>query len=288
MIHGFADEWSELERTDCTICRITAYRVSDCDSHLYRCSVPRTDYALTFCRTGQYHYESDDHPDSFDCYPGDISVLPMGSRYHHASGDIPSSMTVIYFSIFNEAGQPYRMRDVSIRKISPADSNRFAQLFDHVQDAFFSAIPSGLQLKSALYALLSAIGQECSSQQIGERESVMLEPALRILSSSTTGTITVSGLAAACHLSEYAFRELFKKYTGVPPKTYLMERRLEQVEALLAVKDISATDAARSCGFDDPSYFFHFYKRLRGHPPGCVSRGSQSPGISSCSGNTDD
>lgn len=265
---SISEEWQTLEKTDCTVCRISAYRVHNETTQRFFSSEPRTNYALTFCRQGEWHYESESSAVSFDCYPGELSFLPRGSVYHHHNAVLPSGMSVVYFDLRHPDGTPYRMQNTEIQKLVPAKPGTFAPLFDEIQNAFFSAIPSVFRLKQAVFALLCAVGAEFSRRHITEREYAMLIPALQVLSEPMTDAVTVTHLADACHMSEYAFRELFKKYAGVPPKAYLMERRLQQVEALLAVRDISATDAARACGFEDPSYFFHFYKRLRGHSPG--------------------
>jgi AraC-like DNA-binding protein len=267
--------WQTIERSDCNLTGISAHKVRVMKTSHFRTyqrnAFPfregvRLNCALTYVREGCYHYESEGI--SFECHPGEMTFLPAGSSYHHVNSRIPSAMSVIYFTLTNADGSPYELPDTSIRKITCADPKAFERLFTKVQDRFFSMISSNFLVKGELYRILSALAREEQAMHLTEGEIARLSPALDILSKPETEPLTVSHLAEACQLSEYAFRELFKKYAGIPPKVYLMERRVERVEALLQVRDITVTEAALYCGFEDPTYFFKLYRRMRGHPPG--------------------
>lgn len=267
--------WQIVERSDCNLTGISAHKVRDMKTSHFRTfgrnAFPfrdgvRSNCALTYVREGCYNYESDNI--TFECRPGEMTFLPSGSRYHHVNTKIPSAMSVIYFTLTNADGTPYDLPDKSICKITCSDSKSFERLFTKVQDRFFSIISSTFLVKAELYRLLAALAREEHAIHLTEGETARLTPALDILTKPETEPLTVSRLAEVCHLSEYAFRELFKKYAGITPKVYLMERRVERVEALLQSRDITVTKAALSCGFEDPTYFFKLYRRLRGHPPG--------------------
>ncbi|MBQ8510541.1 MAG: helix-turn-helix domain-containing protein [Clostridia bacterium] len=260
--------WQELDSSDYCLTNIAAYRVHNPTSNIF-CTPPegRRGCALTFVTEGGYHYRSNDGRE-FDCTRGDVSFLPAGARYRHETITAPSRMLVIYFTICYPEGSPIGWEHPDIQHIVCSDPHRTGRLFHAVCDSFFSLLCPRSEVKGALHRLIGELARGGDRVRLTEAELARLDPALTYLSSEPSSGVTVAELAARCYLSEYAFRELFKKYAGQPPKTYLIERRVERVEQMFQSTDISVTDAALACGFEDPSYFFKVYKRLRGHSPG--------------------
>ncbi|MFP4382368.1 MAG: helix-turn-helix domain-containing protein, partial [Candidatus Sumerlaeia bacterium] len=82
--------------------------------------------------------------------------------------------------------------------------------------------------------------------------------------------ISVDDMARAAHLSKYHFIRKFREQTGLTPKRFLNEIRLEAAEHLLLQSDMTNETIAQQVGFPDASYFSHVYRRHRGHPPGAL------------------
>lgn len=55
---------------------------------------------------------------------------------------------------------------------------------------------------------------------------------------------------------------------GRPPGEILRARVLREARRLLLQTELSVTEVARRCGFDDPSYFGKYFRRYVGRPPG--------------------
>ena len=115
---------------------------------------------------------------------------------------------------------------------------RFERLFSDVIGRYFSVTRSQSEVKAALWRLAGALAREEALYKLGEDELARIYPAVEYLASGNFGGdayrgLTVAKLAGMCALSEYSFRELFKKYAGTTPKAYIDERRGAQVEALL-------------------------------------------------------
>ena len=177
-------------------------------------------------------------------------------------------MLVIYFSLKTPDGSSFRPDIDSICRITCRDTVRFERLFGEVIDRYFSLIRSRSEVKAALHSLIGELAREEEATRLTEVELMRLSPAIeRLADGGKSLFLTVAELARICCMSEYSFRELFKKYSGITPKAYIDERRIDQVEELLKNSDMTVTDAALACGFNDPSYFFKLYKRLRGHTP---------------------
>ena len=64
----------------------------------------------------------------------------------------------------------------------------------------------------------------------------------------------------------YLYR-IFRLQTGQSPKEYLTNFRLHKAAGMLAQTDLSVTEIALSCGFNDVSLFDRHFRRRYGAPP---------------------
>ncbi|MEM9158290.1 MAG: AraC family transcriptional regulator [Verrucomicrobiota bacterium] len=71
-------------------------------------------------------------------------------------------------------------------------------------------------------------------------------------------------LAECTHLSPTNFIHTFKQATGVPPLKYLIQLRIRQSMELLAGTDMTVTEIAFECGFNDSNYFARQFKSING------------------------
>ena len=279
--------FSKLEELDICPREISAYRVVNKIPVKFtkQQSEGRSDYALTFVVSGSFDYYfgdniissnccfgdnavNSDAEASFKCAEGELTFLPIGATYQHVN-TVPATMYVFYFSLSPEIPSEFRYSVPMHIKVS--DPKRFKHLFEDGVSKFFSPRQSAFAVKSSLCTIFSALADEEKPSKLSEHELVMLSPALEMLESpgvNGEAVPTVADLARVCCMSEYAFRELFKRFAGITPKKFIDIRRIEQVESLLISEDITVTDAALSCGFADPSYFFKLYKRIRGRTLG--------------------
>ena len=79
--------------------------------------------------------------------------------------------------------------------------------------------------------------------------------------------VTIVEWAGACGLNADYFSRLFKAHTGMSPKAWLIEARLQRATRLLAAPDATVEKTAGLCGFDCPFHFSRTFKRRFGVPP---------------------
>lgn len=79
--------------------------------------------------------------------------------------------------------------------------------------------------------------------------------------------IDLDELAHDCGYSVNHFRKLFVKMYGVPPKKYLLEKRLSLAKKLLTQTDQPIEQISTNCGFGYYSEFALFFKKQTGYPP---------------------
>jgi len=76
------------------------------------------------------------------------------------------------------------------------------------------------------------------------------------------GNIDLADLAAVANLSRCHFARAFKQSVGATPHHYLVQRRLERAQELLAETEMPLAEIALATGFSDQS---HFSRRFREH-----------------------
>jgi AraC-like DNA-binding protein len=91
--------------------------------------------------------------------------------------------------------------------------------------------------------------------------------ALRALSEEPERDFRVGELAAASRLSTSRFKAKFKAQVGIPPREYLLRRKVEQAQRMLADGHRSVTDVAFSLGFSSSQYFATVFKRFTHRRP---------------------
>jgi AraC-like DNA-binding protein len=79
--------------------------------------------------------------------------------------------------------------------------------------------------------------------------------------------LSLDEFARLCHRSLSTFKREFRKHYATTPKKWLLERRLNCAAGLLQTPEVSVTEAAFECGFEDASHFCRVFKEKFGHPP---------------------
>ncbi len=79
--------------------------------------------------------------------------------------------------------------------------------------------------------------------------------------------ITVAQMAEMTSYSYDHFRHKFKTITGISPKEYILDKRINYAQSLLATKIHNCTEVAMICGFSNSSHFTFQFKKKFGITP---------------------
>ncbi|WLH01258.1 transcriptional regulator FtrA [Pseudomonas beijingensis] len=79
--------------------------------------------------------------------------------------------------------------------------------------------------------------------------------------------LSVGDMAARVAMSERTFLRRFVETTGLPPKTWLQQERLNRARALLESTDQSTADIAQACGYRSVESFRAAFRNAIGLPP---------------------
>jgi AraC-like DNA-binding protein len=85
-------------------------------------------------------------------------------------------------------------------------------------------------------------------------------------------SIELAALAAIAGLSVYHFARAFKQSAGVTPHHYLIRRRVERAQEMLARTQLPLPEIALITGFSDQSHLARHFRQLLGTSPGQFRR----------------
>ena len=80
-------------------------------------------------------------------------------------------------------------------------------------------------------------------------------------------SIGLAELAAVAGLSVFHFAREFKHSAGITPHYYLVQRRIERAQDMLARTGLSATEIALAAGFSDQSHLTRHFRHILGTTP---------------------
>ena len=110
------------------------------------------------------------------------------------------------------------------------------------------------------FSLLWEKGPRSEAHDIAERVK-------KILDYNFNRNITMCEIANTLHLDgSYITRKFVEKY-AVPPKEYLIQKRMELAKRLLLEAHATVTEVAISVGYEDPLYFSRIFKKRVGISP---------------------
>lgn len=75
-------------------------------------------------------------------------------------------------------------------------------------------------------------------------------------------------IAEALHINLYYLSHTFKDLTGSSPMQYIIHRRIDEAQTLLLTTNMTITDIAMQCGYNNSNYFQSVFSNIVGMPPG--------------------
>ncbi len=81
-------------------------------------------------------------------------------------------------------------------------------------------------------------------------------------------SMDLAELAGVAGLSVYHFARAFKQSTGVTPHHYLVHRRIERAQEMLARSELPLSEIALAAGFSDQSHLARHFRQMLGMTPG--------------------
>jgi AraC-like DNA-binding protein len=122
-----------------------------------------------------------------------------------------------------------------------------------------------------LFALLRKSVKGCCGRMISaaEQTSLILQSKLvqYVNNNLTNVEMCLSSAAEEFNTSIYVVSRLFKEATGAGFKEYVINKRLELSREMLLTSDESVTNIAKTCGFENLTYFSTAFRKCYGQAP---------------------
>ena len=80
-------------------------------------------------------------------------------------------------------------------------------------------------------------------------------------------SINIESYAKQNHVSTNWFIRNFKLYTGITPKQFILQKRINNAETLLQNKQYNINEIAQIVGYDNPLYFSRIFQKTKGISP---------------------
>jgi AraC family transcriptional regulator len=117
--------------------------------------------------------------------------------------------------------------------------------------------------------LLASANRVTTSERskAGELARWRLKRAIDYVEARLDKPVSLADVAASAGLTRMHFAAQFRAATGLRPHEYLLRRRIERAQEMLAGTGMSLVDVALSVGFQTQSHFTTVFKRYAGQPP---------------------
>ena len=173
--------------------------------------------------------------------------------------DLRNEMLVLGKKFVNRIENNAVLRDIIVRVFSEMSE----------QKPYYKTVVVGLI--SEFFALLfrDYVNKSKSRDSKGAiyKNADLIAPALSKIFREYNKELTIEELSKECNISKYHFCRVFKNEMKVSPIAYINNYRISLAEILLNKGDMTVEEVSTLCGFNDVSYFYRCYKKIKGQSP---------------------
>lgn len=222
----------------------------------------RKDYQIIYVHRGAGHFY----------YAGVEQVLPAGSIVLYEPGECQKYSFYVrdeaefYWLHFSGTGveELFLEAGISKKQFFVGSSTRIFQLFEMIIQELMFKKRGYFQLSNLkgqeLVFELSRACQKLSDKKEGKQWE-RLEKLIARIHLEYHKPLKVEALAREYGASSEWFIKIYTKYTGMTPKHYINELRMNHARELLLDTDDTIGKIAVTCGFQNPLYFSNYFQK---------------------------
>ena len=227
-------------------------------------------YEIYYLVKGEMHYLIED--ELFNVTSGDIVFVPRGIIHNTTYDDCDTERILINFSE-NYVSEDILLYCFEKRIITLPSGMRFdiENLLGKLEREYLSKDMYSERLVrqylNEILIYLARIEIPSESKKPLDGNAVVIQNAVKYINENYASDLTLSDVASEFALSKSFFSRKFKQISGFGFNEYLTLVRISHAEKLLAQTELSVTEAALECGFNDSSYFAAVFKKFSGTTP---------------------
>lgn len=238
-----------------------------------------TEYEIIRILTGSFTISLDE--EEFCTTTGDVIFISSGTLHAGIPSDcvyecivFDMDMLLNKDDITRKYIDPICNRSILIHSYLPSEDTRLHETIWNLFEAMKEKeLGYPLIIKGALYEIFGTMMERnlftpaSLKTSPNHKRILQLKQALTLIEDHYASTITLEELSKASGMSPKYFCQFFQEMTHKSPIDYLNHYRIERACYQLAYSDISITELAYNCGFNNLSYFIKTFKRYKGITP---------------------
>jgi len=140
--------------------------------------------------------------------------------------------------------------------LNPSILRCYNNILDTVEAQEAGYSPIAAMLTAQLVARVRA-----TTGQVDEPVQQRMRRAMFRIEEDVDRVIDFEQLANELHIGYSSFRHQFKRYSGLSPKQYHMQLRINKAKSLLTNTTLNINEIALALNFESPYYFMRFFKQ---------------------------
>ena len=126
-----------------------------------------------------------------------------------------------------------------------------------------------LKYQGLLYLCLAKLAESAptSLSKQAKNENHYISQAISFIQNNYANSIKVSDVSHYLCLNRTYLTALFQKHVGMSVQQFLIQFRMTKAAQLLTETNLSVSDIARSCGYQDPLAFSKSFKKINALSP---------------------
>jgi len=221
---------------------------------------------------------------TFVCAGGDIAIVNPGELHRLYKVSSPSCYHVVMLDtlllgakddLTNEKYiRPFEERTIVFNNFIRDDTLR-QSVETIVEEMTERKSCYELAVKAEIYKILTVLNRSYAESEITHKEKELrlkqarvIEKSMEYIKENLREQISLADISSSLSISEYHFSRLFKKQTGMTVFEYIKEQRMALAKKLLSRGELSVSEVAERCGYNDSSYFSKNFKQATGFTPG--------------------
>ncbi len=221
-------------------------------------------YRLYLPLRGKFRLEFEDR--AWEIVPGKVYLVPPGTPFSYCP-ETPSDHYWIHFVSRKLAAIPAGRELQFVQLSKPARTRQaFQDALENIGN--MTSIPAALAARNKVFALLSPLLEKILTGMPDPAAGGEFAPVLDYVDKHLAAPLQVEDLRKLCRMGRAEFSARFRKTFGIPPKQYIVRRRLLRAKHLLWRTGTPVKEIAQQCGFADMRFFCRSFKKSTGMTPG--------------------